>query len=59
MKGLKLSELILELNIMLKEQGDMPVMVGVRDDEKQEVTIDIVRNVSMEKFNNVYYCEIS
>ena len=59
MKGLKISELILELNIMLEEQGDMPVMVGIRDDEKKEVTIDIVKNVSMENFNNVYYCEIS
>lgn len=59
MKGLKISDLTLELNIMLEEQGDMPVMVGIRDDEKKEVTIDIVRNVSMENFNNVYYCEIS
>lgn len=59
MKGLKISELINELNTMLEEQGDMPVMVGIKDHEKKEVVIDIARNVSMENYNNVYYCEIS
>ncbi|MDU5110299.1 MAG: hypothetical protein E6248_07610 [Clostridium sp.] len=59
MKGLKLSELILILSTLLDEQGDMPVMVGVLDREKEEMTLGNVTNVSMENFENIYYCEIS
>lgn len=59
MRGLKLSELILTLTTLLDEQGDMPVMVGVLDSEKEEMILGNVTNVEMENFDNVYYCEIS
>lgn len=59
MRGLKISELILELNIMLEEQGDMPVMVGVLNAEEETMTLGNITNVSMEEFENIYYCEIS
>lgn len=36
MRGLKLSELILTLNTLLDEQGDMPVMLGITDEEKEK-----------------------
>lgn len=59
MRGLKLSELILTLNTLLDEQGDMPVMLGITDEEKEEMTLGNVTNVSMESFDNIDYCEIS
>lgn len=59
MRGMKLSELILSLTTLLDEQGDMPVMVGIRDEEKRETTLGNVTNVEMENFENIYYCEIS
>lgn len=59
MRGLKLSELILTLNTLLDEQGDMPVMLGITDEEKEKMTLGNVTNVSMESFDNIDYCEIS
>lgn len=59
MRGLKLSELILTLNTLLDEQGDMPVMLGITDEEKEEMTLGNITNVSMESFDNIDYCEIS
>lgn len=59
MRGFKLSELILTLTTLLDEQGDMPVMVGVLNTEEETMTLGNVTNVSMEEFENIYYCEIS
>lgn len=59
MRGLMISELIQELSTMLEEQGDMPVMIGIKVEEKKEILLDAAQEVNIENVNYIYYCEIS
>lgn len=59
MRGLMISELIQELSTMLEEQCDMPVMIGIKVEEKKEILLDVAQEVNIENVNDIYYCEIS
>lgn len=37
----------------------MPVMIGIKVEEKKEILLDVAQEINIENVNGIYYCEIS
>lgn len=58
MKTKKISELMIELECILKDFGDLDVMVGVQTSE-DETTLGVIHEVERNVLGNVAYVELS
>ena len=58
MKTKKISELMMEIECILKDFGDLDVMVGVQTSE-DETTLGVIHEVERNILSNVEYVELS
>ena len=58
MKTKKISELMIELECILKDFGDLDVMVGVKISE-DEITLGVIHEVERNFLGDVEYVELS